>query len=137
MWKRGQSFFTTCLCFSGKSVLVVMEFRIFYGILCNPGSCFHLTFITLFKLPFWGLFFSRPKKIFSGQENIFFWAGKKIALGRHFFTSGIFRRFEYRKSGKMLQAFHIFPIRSSAVISLIRVKANHFFPRSFIEAPML
>ena len=30
----------------------------------------------------------------------------------------------------------IFPISSFVVISLIRVKANHFFPKSFIEAPM-
>ena len=84
--------------------LVVMESRIFYGILCNPSSRFHVNFITLFQMPFWGAFFQGLKNFFSGQENIFFWAGKKIALGRHFFAFGIYLCFEYRKSGKMLHA---------------------------------
>ena len=52
-----------------------MEFRIFYGILCNPGLRFHVSFITLFQKPFEGAFFSRP-------EKIFFWAGKYFFLGR-------------------------------------------------------
>ena len=40
-----------------KCLLVVMESRIFYGILCNPGLRSHVNFITLFRIPFWGPIF--------------------------------------------------------------------------------
>ena len=35
-----------------KCLLVVMESRIFYGILCTSGLRFHVKYITLFQMPF-------------------------------------------------------------------------------------